>query len=290
MFISMTSIVLLGIGTVLGIFYIILLLASSKYNDYIAPLDEKEFPFHEIYGAGFVFMDLIKYKFTSKSERKRRASVKLLYGEKYCDYYLRVIAAQKFSISLLLVVIAFVLVGLANDPLVCVVCLAMAGACYYYFGSLPDEKIKKRSEELLSQFPDVVSKLALLINAGMIMKEAWIKIGESGEGVVYDEMRISISEMDNGVSELDAYFHFANRCVIPEIRKFISTVMQGLVKGNAEFSLMITEQSSEIWALKQHNVKRQGEKAASKLLIPIMLMFMGIMIMIIVPIFANLGA
>lgn len=289
-FIPFYSFIILGIGTLIGIFYIVMLFQASKYEEYVTPLNKKEFPLCEIYGAGFAFMDLIHYSFTTRGERKRRSAVKLVYGEKYSDYYLHVIAAQRFALTIPIVVFGFILYGISQDIAVLFVVLAMAGVCYYYFASLPDEKIKKRSQELLIQFPDVVSKLALLINAGMIMKEAWIKIAETGEGIVYEEMRFTVSEMENGISELDAYFRFANRCVIPEIRKFISTVMQGLVKGNSEFSAMITEQSAEMWKIKQHTVKRQGEKAASKLLIPIMLMFLGIMVMIIVPIFANLGA
>ena len=34
---------------------------------------------------------------------------------------------------------------------------------------------------------------------------------------------------------------------------------------------------------------RQGEKASAKLMIPIMIMFMGILVMVLIPIFTNLG-
>lgn len=41
--------------------------------------------------------------------------------------------------------------------------------------------------------------------------------------------------------------------------------------------------------IKKQNVKRQGEIAANKLMLPIVIMFIGILIMVIIPIFANLG-
>ena len=134
-----------------------------------------------------------------------------------------------------------------------------------------------------------MSKLALLVNAGMILKEAWIKVSETGEGELYDEMRRAVEQMNNGVSEVDAYAEFGTRCISPEIKKFTSTVIQGLVKGNRELVEMIKPQSREIWDAKRHNVKQQGEKAASKLMIPMMIMFFGVLIMIVVPIFANIG-
>ena len=96
-------------------------------------------------------------------------------------------------------------------------------------------------------------------------------------------------QMNNGVSEVDAYTEFGTRCTSPEIKKFTSTIVQGLVKGNRELVEMIKQQSREIWDAKRQRVKQEGEKAASKLLIPICIMFVGVLIMIIVPIFANLG-
>ena len=142
---------------------------------------------------------------------------------------------------------------------------------------------------MLSDFSNVVSKLALLTNAGMIMHEAWEEVAYTGETEIYREMQITVDQMNNGVSEADALYSFGNRCVIPEIKKFTSTIVQGISKGNSELVAMLQEQSKEVWALKKQNVRRQGEKAASKLMIPLMLMFVGILVMVIIPIFANLG-
>ncbi|MDR2665401.1 MAG: pilus assembly protein TadC, partial [Oscillospiraceae bacterium] len=72
-------------------------------------------------------------------------------------------------------------------------------------------------------------------------------------------------------------------------RKFASTLIQGHIKGNSELAYMLKEQSREVWSDRRHNVRRQGEKAAGKLLVPITVMFIGILIMIVVPIFAGLG-
>ena len=95
--------------------------------------------------------------------------------------------------------------------------------------------------------------------------------------------------MQNGVSDIDAIYNFGTRCIIPEIKKFTSTILQGMTKGNRELSTMLQEQSKEVWQMKKQMVRREGEKAASKLLIPICIMFLGVLIMILVPIFTNLG-
>lgn len=286
---SVLSLVIMALASILAIVFVILLFAGKKYDSWIEPLDSKEFPLCELYGVGFILIDLMKYNFTTKQERKRRQQIALIYGEKHSEYYLRVNAAERFTLALLLLVVGLALYGLTSEIAIVFVMLLFSFVAFYYVSTLPEETLKKKTGNILNQFADVVSKLALLVNAGMILKEAWIKVSETGEGELYQEMRRAVEQMNNGVSEVDAYTEFGTRCTSPEIKKFTSTIVQGLVKGNRELVEMIKQQSREIWDAKRHRVKQEGEKAASKLLIPICIMFVGVLIMIIVPIFANLG-
>lgn len=286
---SILSIVIMVLATILTAVFILLLFAGKKYDSWIAPLNSKDFPLCQLYGVGFALCEFIKFDFSTRAERKRRQQIALIYGEKHSEYYLRVNAAERFTLTLLVLAVCFALYGLTSEPMILIVALLFAFVAYYYVSTLPEETLKKKSNEILNQFADVVSKLALLVNAGMILKEAWIKVSQTGEGELYQEMRRAVNQMNNGVSEMDAYTEFGTRCTSPEIKKFTSTIVQGLVKGNRELVEMIKQQSREIWDAKRHRVKQEGEKAASKLLIPICIMFVGVLIMIIVPIFANLG-
>ena len=286
---SISSIVVMSIGTFLAVVFILFLMKGKKYNNMIESLTDKEFPLCGLYGVGLAILDTFKHNYSSKSERKRRQQIALLYGDKYSEYYLRINASQRVTFASLFAVIGFALYGLSNDYLMLGVAALFVGASWYYFANLPKMKLEKKTNQILNDFADVVSKLALLVNAGMIMREAWEKVAYTGNSELYTEMQQVIIDMGNGVSEVDAYTNFGMRCTAPEIKKFTSTIIQGLVKGNRELVEMIKQQSREIWDAKRHRVKQQGEKAASKLLIPICVMFIGILIMIIVPIFANLG-
>jgi tight adherence protein C len=278
-----------GAGILLLALWLTLYAKGYKRAGLFEPLEEKDYPLKELYFVGLALTELVKYPYKSKRDRKLRREVTVLYGEKYADYYLRVAYAQKITIALTVAVLAFVLYGLANDITALIVLLIFAGLAYYYFGAATERKISKRSDEMLRDFSEVISKLALLTNAGMILREAWEEVAYTGAATLYQEMQKAVDDMKNGESEVDALFNFGVRCIIPEIKKFTSTLVQGLVKGNSELSYMLREQSKEVWAAKKQKVRRQGEKAASKLLIPITIMFVGILIMIIVPIFASIG-
>lgn len=288
MFLSTTSIVIMTIGTILTVLFIILLLASGKYKEMVEPLDEKEFPGHELYTFGFLISDLIKYNFNTKKEIEKKREAEIWYGSQFGPYYVRVIQAQKITLSVIVFLFGFIVYGLCCDMVVIGVFAMMAFAVYYYYDTLIHERLKKRSEELLREFPDMVGELALLTNAGMILKEAWRNISDNGNGKLYEFMKEALIDMDNGMAEIDAYNKFGCNCMVPEIKKFTSILIQNMTKGNREFVEVLKSQSVEIWELHKNHIRQLGEKAASNLLIPIMFMFIGILIMVIVPIFANI--
>ncbi len=286
---TITDITVFSVGAVFLLMWLFLFLKGLKNAKLFDVLEEKEYPLKEIYFVGYEALHIVKYSYRSRKDRKLRKEISILYGEKYADYYLRVIHSQQVTIALSLIVLSFAMYGLANDILALVVVLLFAFVAYYYFGTVTGNKILSRSEEMMSDFSEVISKLALLTNAGMIFREAWEEVAYTGERALYKEMQTSIEEMNNGYAEVDALFRFGTRCVVPEIKKFTSTVVQGITKGNSELSVMLQNQSKEVWNLRRQTIRRQGEKASSKLMIPILIMFIGILVMILIPIFSNLG-
>ncbi len=281
--------IIMSLGGIALFAWLLFYFIGLKYNKMFDVLEEKEYPMKEIYGIGYAVLETVHYKYKSKGDRKLRQQLEILYEKKYSEYYLRAVHSQQIAIAFTLVVISFALYGFSLDVMSVIIGLMFSGLAYYYFGTVTKKKILKRSDEMLNEFSEVVSKLALLTNAGMILREAWEEVAFGGEGIIYNEMRRSVGEMNNGVSEIDAIYSFGSRCMIPEIKKFTATIIQGMVKGNSELSGMMLTQSKEVWQLKKQLVRRAGEKAASKLLIPMMIMFVGILIMIVVPIFTNLG-
>ena len=78
--------------------------------------------------------------------------------------------------------------------------------------------------------PQVLSKLTLLVNSGMVLRDAWKHAAFTGNRVLYQEMQNTTLEIENGVMEIEAYKNFADRCSVKEIRKFTSLIIQNLQK------------------------------------------------------------
>ena len=288
-FLSITDIVIMSIGCLLLVIWLILFFYSNKYKNMFSGLNEKEYPLCQIYSIGYAVMEIIGYKFKSKYDRKLRNHLSILYEEKYVDYYLRITYTQSISISYVILICSFILYGFSRELGILILGILMSALSVYYFMTLSKQKISKRSESLLNDFSEIVSNLALLINAGMIMREAWTEVAYKNNSSIYLEMQRACDDINNGVSESEAIRRFGMRCIIPEIKKFSSTIIQGIEKGNKELAIMLQSQSDEVWLEKQQRVKRAGEKANTKLMFPMFIMFIGILIMIVIPIFTNMG-
>ncbi len=144
--------------------------------------------------------------------------------------------------------------------------------------------IQHRAEEIENQFPQVISKMALLTVAGMEVNQAWKLSAESGIGVLYEEMQRVLLDFNNNVSPADAYSRFISRCNNPYTTKLATAILQNISKGNAEIVALFRRLNDESWMEHKHNARRKGEQIQSKLLVPTILMFLGIIILIIIPI------
>lgn len=148
-----------------------------------------------------------------------------------------------------------------------------------------DERIKKRNFYIQYDFPDFLNKLVLLINAGMTVPRAWEKIVSDRKNLtpLYEELNTTYIEIKNGKPEMAAYEDFAKRCRVKEITKFIAAIIQNLRKGNGELVVLLKLQSNECWQLRKNMARRLGEEASTKLVLPLMIMFVGILIIVILP-------
>jgi tight adherence protein C len=123
----------------------------------------------------------------------------------------------------------------------------------------------------------------------MVLRDAWRKTAKSGDGVLYAEMLRTAEHVDNGVTEFDAYREFAERCGDQYLDKIISAMVQNLTKGNRELVEFLRRTASECWSQRKQSVLKKGEEASTKLLLPIGLMFLGVLLMIMLPIMGNIA-
>ena len=210
-------------------------------------------------------------------------------GKQYAEYYYFILLGAKTTYIFTILVFVCLLAVLAASAEALLLGLLLGGLAIAYLDLSLQDKLTARRQELVLDLPQVLSKLTLLVNSGMVLRDAWKRVSVTGDRALYQEMRNTSMEIENGVMETDAYRNFAERCNVKEIRKFASLIIQNLKKGNEELAYFLKDLSDEMWEVKKNEVKQKGEKANSRLLLPMMLIFIGILIMILVPVFQQMG-
>lgn len=284
-----------------GMFLTTYIKAKGKYDEYIESLDKKEYSFKDFLPIGLYINEKISlkkylpssiYKYIYKYSNGINIKIRELYGVKYCDYFFMIHNANKISIALTMasgVSLLAVIMGIQGDSSNCTIfviaaIVAMIGMPIMIDKGLND-KIEKRRLSLQLEFPDFINKLTLLVNAGMTISKAWEKIviDNRKNSPLYIEMTYALSEIKAGKPEAIAYEEFGRRCKVKEIIRFVSVIILNLKKGGADVVPVLKVQAMECWEMRKALAQRVGEEASTKILIPLMIMFVGIIIIVATP-------
>lgn len=260
--------------------------SAARYADTVSSLDKKEFPLKDLLPAGLMITDTFKCNWSSGYDRKLMMAVTELYGYRRAMDMLRVHWGQKISLMLSAVLFEIVVGAFTVfDGGYIFFCIFLLAAVFIFSDRDLYEKVKKRRQAILLEFPDFVNKLTLLVNAGMTVSRAWEKaVAESDRQTpLYRELRAAMQDIRSGVPEHKAYEEFAKRCHIPSVTRFVSVILQNIRKGNSELVPVLRLLSNECWELRKNAAKKIGEEASTKLLVPMMLMFIAILLIVGMP-------
>ena len=279
------QLILLALASPFTLIWIYLAITGGKkYQKYTDSSFAKEFQMSELLCVGFSVMRILHISTKTRAAQAKIREVAEIKGKKYAEYYYYMLLGAKTTYTYTIVIVVMLLSAMSNNKGLLFMGLIVGGLLILYLDLALFDKLTARRQEILLDLPQVLSKLTLLVNSGMVLRDAWKRVSITGERVLYQEMQNTNLEMENGVAEIDAYRNFAERCNVKEIRKFTSLIIQNLNKGNEELAYFMKDLSDEMWEVKKSQVKQKGEKANTQLLLPMMLILIGILIMVMVPV------
>lgn len=159
---------------------------------------------------------------------------------------------------------------------------------YFFADRDLHEKMEKRKKKMQLAYPELVHKLVLFMGAGMTIRGAFCKIATESEGAspILEEMLYTCHELSSGVSEGAAYEHFGKRTGLQEYVRLSTLLMQNLKRGNSTLLERLREEADRSEELRLQQSKKLGEEAATKLLLPMVMMLAVVMVMIMAPAFS----
>lgn len=155
------------------------------------------------------------------------------------------------------------------------------------YGYVPYDNLRvragKRQEEIDRSFPDAVSKIALLVTAGMNVTKAIEETAASGDSLINRELELAVKELNQAATFQKAFSRMQCRCNNKYLDKMVTIITKSYVSGNAHLAEDLRAVNEECWLDKKHNARRMGEQVQNRLFVPTMLMFIGILVVIVVP-------
>ena len=161
-----------------------------------------------------------------------------------------------------------------------------------------DEQLqkKRREESLTAAYPDLVSGFLVLTGAGYSIRQAWKKTVQDRKqsetlpfSEVYQEMQVTLNQMETGTPEAFAYVWFGKRCGLRCYTRFSGILESSLRTGGGSLRSLLEPEMEEAFKIQADLARRKGEEASTKLLLPMFGMLGIVMLMVTAPAFFSLG-
>lgn len=166
--------------------------------------------------------------------------------------------------------------------------------CLWYIQKKQKEQEKRninRSMEL--EYPEIIEQLALLLGAGMTIRQAWNRIAtryfdkrqkeQTRENLIMEHVVAMNRRMTEGENERIAYQRFADEVGLVCYHRLIRLLLGNLEKGSSGIAQSLEQEGRLAYEQRIHQAKKLGEEASTRMLIPLMCMMLVVMAIVMLP-------
>lgn len=123
--------------------------------------------------------------------------------------------------------------------------------------------IARRKDDIERTLPDFLDVLAVVVSAGLGFRQALERVAEKYTGPWSDELRITLRQMDMGVSRREAFDQLRRRNDSEQVSMFVSALQQGEELGAPIVDTLI-QIANDMRRTDAQNARRKAAKAVPK--------------------------
>ncbi|WP_339317067.1 type II secretion system F family protein [Paenibacillus sp. FSL R10-2734] len=219
-------------------------------------------------------------------------SLQRSYGMRYSAERTLLFTGEMLSYGWLLLVGGSLITWVSDDQTGVILGSFLAVALPAAMVSDLHKKVRVREQNIMLELPELLNSIVLLVGAGETVQRAIIRCVESYRGDInhplYMELRIMTSEWEGGYSFQQAFENFSKRCAVQEVSLFTTTVLLNYRRGGADFVLSLRDLSRMLWDKRKAISRTRGEQASSKLVFPMVVIFLIVIVLVGTPAFMML--
>jgi tight adherence protein C len=169
-----------------------------------------------------------------------------------------------------------------HSPARLILAVAAVGAVGFF---LPDVLLynsgTKRQARILAQLPDALDMLTVCVEAGLGFDGALAQVARNTTGPLAEEFARALQEMQIGRSRTDALRGMATRTTVPELRTFVSALVQAGELG-VPIARVLREQASEMRIRRRQRAEEKAQEVPVKIMFPLIICIFPALLVVIV--------
>ncbi|NHN30714.1 type II secretion system F family protein [Paenibacillus agricola] len=148
-------------------------------------------------------------------------------------------------------------------------------------------QLQKKKRQMLLDLPEMVNQIVLLVNAGESVQKALMRCIERNPNVMksplLSELAVVAYEISINASFTKSMEDFNKRCGVQEVSLFTTTLLLNYKRGGDELVMSLKELSFTLWEKRKAIAKTLGEEASSKMVFPMVFIFLVVMVVVAAP-------
>ncbi len=156
------------------------------------------------------------------------------------------------------------------------------GIAFFY---LPDlllyNAALRRQEDMAKGLAEALDMLTVCVEAGQGFDAALLQVARNVEGPISGEFARVLSEIQLGSSRSEAFAAMGDRVSLPEVRNFISAIVQADRLG-IPIAAVLREQTSAMRLARKQKAEEKAQKVTVKILFPLLLCIFPAMFIVII--------
>jgi tight adherence protein C len=157
----------------------------------------------------------------------------------------------------------------------------IGGVLFFY---MPDIWIRNlgehRQQDLRLGLPDAIDMMIVCVEAGLGFDAALGRVARDLKGPMASECARVLQEMQFGMSRTEALRALVNRTDLPELRTFVSSLVQSTELG-ISIGDVLREQAKEMRIKRRQRAEEQAQKLPVRILFPLLLCMLPAMFVVV---------
>lgn len=145
-------------------------------------------------------------------------------------------------------------------------------------------RAERRRQDLQMELPELLSKVTLLVQAGETVQKALQtclqRKAHQVHHPLYEELGRMMKDIQHGYAFAQALEQMAKRCSVQEVSMFATTLLINQRRGGASFVLAMEDLARQLWEKRKAIARKRGEEVSTKLIIPVMIMFLVVLLIV----------